>query len=60
MSVRPVTPQLLVEELFFAAYQPVEQCMEAGRMVVMYGVTKFVNDDEIAQMIGQRYQIQTQ
>ena len=34
--------------------------MEAGRMVVVDGVAEFVEDDEVAQMFGQRHQVQAQ
>ena len=59
-SIGPVTPQLLVEEFFFTPDQPVEQRMEAGGMVVVDGVAEFVEDDEVAQMFGQRHQVQAQ
>ena len=55
LTICPVTPQLLVEEFFFTPDQPVEQRMEAGRMVVVDGVAEFVEDDEIPQMFGQRH-----
>lgn len=57
MSACPVTPQLFIEEFFFALDQPVEQRMEAGGMVVVDGVAEFVEDDEIPQMFGQRHQV---
>ena len=34
--------------------------MEAGGMVVVDGVAEFVEDDEVAQMFGQRHQVQAQ
>ena len=38
----------------------VEQGVEAGRMVVVDRMAEFVEDDKVAQMLGQGHQIETQ
>ena len=54
------TPQFAVEFLFASADQTVQQRMETRRMVVMDRVAEFVEDDEVAQRLGQRHQEETQ
>ena len=47
-----MAPQLTAEEFFVAAGEPVEQCVEMGRVVVVDGVAEFVQQYEVAQMRG--------
>ena len=54
------SPQLPVEGFFMSAEQPVEQGVETRRMVVMDRMAEFVEDDEVAQMLGQGHQEEAQ
>ena len=47
-----IAPQLTAEEFFVAAGEPVEQCVEMGRVGVVDGVAEFVQQYEVAQMRG--------
>ena len=56
MTLRRKFPQSAIELLLAAAYQAIQQGMKAGRVVVMHRVAKFVQDDKIAQRLGQLHQ----